>query len=203
METNLIKYLPYEVRKYRDFQVIVESENPEFNRIYSISEMLLNETFIMTAGEYGISRLESILNIIPNIDDSLEDRRLRILSRWNNEIPYTWRVLIQKLNSICGVGNYTVELNNDKYIIKLDTKMNTQSQYDDLLFLLNRILPVNLVIQSSNTLSDNLDGNMFIGITMLDSKSYTITNDIVGTQNIDYGYRYGTGISQYSADVIE
>ena len=203
METNLIKYLPYEVRKYQDFQVIVESENPEFNRIYNISEMLLNETFIMTAGEYGISRLESILGITPSIEDSLQDRRLRILSRWNNEIPYTWRVLIQKLNSICGVGNYTVELNNDKYIIKLDTKMNTQSQYDDLLFLLNRIIPVNLVIQSSNTLSDNLDGNMFIGITMLDSKSYTITNDIVDTHTIGYGYKYGTGISQYSADVIE
>ena len=124
METNLIKYLPYEVRKYQDFQVIVESENPEFNRIYNISEMLLNETFIMTAGEYGISRLESILGIIPNIEDSLQDRRLRILSRWNNEIPYTWRVLIQKLNSICGVGNYTVELNNDKYImINLSLKL--------------------------------------------------------------------------------
>lgn len=89
MERKLIDYLPYVIRDYAEFQGIMGSEQPEIEKAWNTTDDLLDNQFIPTAGNMGLSRWEKILGITPKGTDSLEDRRFRILTRINEELPYT------------------------------------------------------------------------------------------------------------------
>lgn len=197
MDRDLIKYLPYEIRKYKDYQVITESENPEFTKLFNISKEILDESFIESSTEYGVSRLEKILGIYPNIYDTLEDRKLRLITWWNNQVPYTWRVLIEKLNVICGINNYDIKLLNDTYQIVLKTKLNTSPQYEELLFLFERIVPANIEILPSNTLSDRYGKELYYGTILSEIRTIGITNDIDSSYINNDSLYVGQAISDY------
>ena len=107
MDRKLINYLPYVVRDYAEFKGISEAEQPEFESAWDSSDDLLNNQFISTAGNLGLSRWEKILGITPKGTDTLEDRRFRILTRLNEELPYTLPQLRNILETLCGSGNYS------------------------------------------------------------------------------------------------
>lgn len=208
MDRKLLDYLPYEIRKYKDYQVITEAEDPEFKKLFDISKKLLDETFIETATDYGLSRLEKMLGVYPKSYDTLDDRRLRLIAWWNNQVPYTWRVLIEKLNAICGVGNYDIKLYNETYTIDLKTQLNTSSQYEEMMFLFDRIIPANIVMLSSNTLSHKYEKDLYYGVVLTETKEINITNDIDEVyMNFD-NLIFGNAISEYknvlvSNDLVE
>ena len=89
MDRKLINYLPYVVRDYAEFQGITGAEQPEFENAWAAVDDLLNNQFIKTAGNLGLSRWEKILGISPKGTDTLDDRRFRVLTRLNEELPYT------------------------------------------------------------------------------------------------------------------
>lgn len=177
-EINLLNYLPHEIRKYKDYQVITESENPEFKILFEISQQILDESFIESASEYGVSKFEHMLKLYPGVNDSLEIRKTKLLIWWNNQVPYTWRVLIEKLNAICGVGKYKLELYPNEYRIEIDSQLNLPSQYEDLRFLLDTILPCNLVIISTNTLKRESIRELFYGSLVTELKKIVIDNNL-------------------------
>lgn len=109
MERQLIKYLPYVVRDYPEFQGITGSEQPEFERAWGSADDLLNNQFISTAGSMGLSRWEKILGITPKGTDTLEDRRFRIMTgsmkNFRTPIPRCGTS-----ETLCGAGNYSAEV---------------------------------------------------------------------------------------------
>lgn len=200
---KLIKYLPHEVRKIEEFEELCKVESPEFNQLDDIVKRVFDESFIESASEYGISRLERIANIIPNEFDTLEDRKFRLLVRYKFKLPYTEMVLIERLDVICGKGKYTLNIEHNRYIIEIDTRMKNKSQYDELLFLLEQMIPVNMLVLSSNTLSDSVINNIYFGTLIIESKNYTITNDILESYNINHTQSQGVGINQYKSEIIK
>ena len=87
MERKLIDYLPYVIRDYAEFQGIMGSEQPEIEKAWNTTDDLLDNQFIPTAGNMGLSRWEKILGITPKGTDSLEDRRFRILKNFRTPCP--------------------------------------------------------------------------------------------------------------------
>ena len=78
-EVDLVSYLPPYLQEYNQETVAaLEAENPEFRLIWEASDRVLYNEFIATADEYGISRFEKILNILPSKEDTLESRRARV-----------------------------------------------------------------------------------------------------------------------------
>ncbi len=65
MERKLIDYLPYVIRDYAEFQGIMGSEQPEIEKAWNTTDDLLDNQFISTAGNVGLSRWEKILEITP------------------------------------------------------------------------------------------------------------------------------------------
>ena len=102
-EVDLASYLPGFMQSYKEPAAALEAENPEFAVIWDATNKVLYNHFISTADEYGISRFETILGIYPSEEDTVESRRSRIQSKWFDKIPYTWRVLLQKLTVLCEV----------------------------------------------------------------------------------------------------
>lgn len=134
------------VRDTDEFKQIAIAENPEFNKLGECIRRVLQDSFIHDSTEYGVSRWENMLNIVPELTDTLEDRKIRVLTQLNVRLPYTWRVLKQMVASFVGESNYEMSYINDysKLIIKI--KVDSDSQYNTVLTLLKNVVPQNVVI---------------------------------------------------------
>lgn len=146
MERKLINYLPYVVRDFIEYQGITESEQPEFEQAWDSTEDLLDNQFILTAGNMGLSRWEKILGITPKGTDTLEDRRFRILTRINEELPYTLPQLRNILETLCGAGNYSAEVPEGTYQLIVKIGLAAKNNFSDVEALLNRVVPQNLIV---------------------------------------------------------
>lgn len=149
MERKLINYLPHVVRDYAEFKGIMASQQPEFETAWDSAEGLLDEQFILTAGNLGLSRWESILEITPKGTDTLEDRRFRILTRINEELPYTLPQLRNILKTLCGEGNYSAEITAGTYILIVKIGLAAKNNYNDVEALLVRVVPANISVDLS------------------------------------------------------
>lgn len=144
-ERNLIEYLPPFVAQYGEISEALKAENPEFNEVnVKIGEILDNE-FIETADEFGISRFEKMLDILPYATDTLDDRRFRILSKFNESTPYTLRSLDDMLKNICGENGYILELIADEYTVNVQIALKVKKQAEIVGEMLGRILPCNML----------------------------------------------------------
>lgn len=144
-ERNLIEYLPLFVARYGEISDALRAENPEFNDInVKIGEILDNE-FIETADGSGIARFEKMLGITPYASDTLDDRRFRVLSKFNESTPYTLRSLDNMLKNICGENGYILELIADEYTVKVQIALKVKKQMEIVGEMLERILPCNML----------------------------------------------------------
>lgn len=146
MDRKLINYLPYVVRDYAEFQGITGAEQPEFETAWAAADDLLANQFIKTAGNLGLSRWEKILGITPKGTDTLDDRRFRVLARLNEELPYTLPQLRAILETLCGAGNYSAEVEEGTYQLVVKIGLAAKNNFSDVDSLLNRVVPENMVI---------------------------------------------------------
>lgn len=177
-EINLIDYLPPFLQGYREMQAIMTAENPEFQAVSDEGQVVLDNTFIMHCDERGIARFESMLGIYPLPTDTLESRKVRVLTRWNDVVPYTLKAFISKLSTLQGDSNIQITIYNDQYKIKVVTHLEKQGQQDDLAYLFRTVLPCNLVVESINELHCAAGGDMTLGNGITLAAIEFITNDI-------------------------
>lgn len=149
-ERTLIKYLPPVIRGIREYKAIMnEAEQPEIVVGWDAVESALSDQFIADATDHGISRWEKILGIIPQKTLTLEERRFTVLSRINEQLPYTFRTLDMSLKSLCGEGGYSVYLNADEYTLIVKVALTAKKSYEDVKKLLEKSVPANMVIKVS------------------------------------------------------
>lgn len=129
-----------------EFQQIANAENPEFNKLSECIRQILQDSFINEATEYGVGRWEKILNISPELTDTLEDRKVRILTQLNIRLPYSWRVLQQMISSFTGENNFTMKYFNDISKLVIRINFTSDNQYVTVLNLLNNVVPQNIII---------------------------------------------------------
>lgn len=195
-EVNLQSYLPLFMREYQEIAATLDAENPEFRLVWDAANRVLYNEFIATADEYGISRFEKILGILPYQEDTLESRRSRVFSQWFNEIPYTMKVLVARLITICGEGNFTIEPDFMRYTLVINTELEMFGQVEELERLLESMIPCNMIVISNNELLYEIYGKALIAMGLCVSRFFVITNDmnvhpiIEGKANIGGGIAY-------------
>ncbi len=175
-EVNLILWLPKFLQEYREIKEIMSTENPEIEYLYSEINTTMDNQFIHTCNEKGIERFEKLLEITPNYNDSLPGRISRVLSRWNDSIPYTYRGLIQKLAVICGEHGYSINFKNNEYLLEVTVSLRFGGQVEELDHMLSYMIPANIVIKSTNNVSNELEGNVFLGSLVTKMKEITISD---------------------------
>lgn len=146
MDRQLIDYLPQVLKEVREYKAIMEAEQPEISDLWDELDSALNEQFLSTMTEYGVSKWEDILNIVPQATRTLEERKFLVLVRLSEGVPYTVRSLAQKLASLCGEDNYTIELNAATYSLTVEIALVARNSFDDAESLVYRMSPANLVI---------------------------------------------------------
>lgn len=145
MDRKLSDYLPFVIRNYAEFQAITESEQPEFERAWAYTDDLLDNQFVATAGEMGLSRWEQILGITPKGTDTLDNRRFAILARLNEQLPFTLRRLQELLEVLCGEGGCTVAITD--YTLTTKVSLASKGHFTAVGELLERVTPQNLILR--------------------------------------------------------
>ncbi len=108
LRKRLIDYLPPFMQDFAEIKAVMRTEQPELDRAWLDIQIPLADAFIMDCDEYGIKKYESFVGTIPDPEDTLDARKARVLIYWNNFVPYTYRVLVRRLNELCGAGNYEI-----------------------------------------------------------------------------------------------
>ena len=157
-------YLPPFMQNYKEPVAALEAEQPEFVIVWKAVDRILYNRFIATADEYGISRYENLLGIYPSDEDTLESRRSRVQSKWFNMIPYTMRVLLQKLTVLCSDTDFTVTKDfSEGYTLTIITDLELYGQVEELENIINSMIPANIVVDSQNNIPCNASGVVLFG----------------------------------------
>lgn len=127
----------------------LKAQQQEVQILEDITEELTNNQFIISADAQGIKKYEAMLGIEVLDDDTLENRRLRVLAKWNNAIPYTTHALKKKLENLCGEEGYVLELLNLEYKIKVRVALKSKKNYRMVERLLGEVIPANMEIDLS------------------------------------------------------
>lgn len=146
-DIDLVSYLPPFVAEYKETNIALTAESPEFVFIWKAADRALKNEFIATADEYGISRFEKLLGICPDASETLENRRARVQSRWCNAPPYTVRTLRYKLGELLG-GEHNFSINSDfqnTYTLCLLVFSLDDSRIAELKHLLSAMVPSNVI----------------------------------------------------------
>lgn len=135
-----------EIRSIKEFESISDIEDIELTLLKNEISEVMDDLFIKEATEKGIARREKMLNIQPFADDTLESRRFRVQSRWNDNLPYTYRQLLNKLNNLVGEDGYSITLNHLDFSLLIKINLGQKRMINDVNTVVQNIAPVNLVI---------------------------------------------------------
>lgn len=201
-KVDLITYLPQYLREYRETVATLEAENPEFILAWDAADRVLRNVFIETADEYGISRFEGILGIHPTVDDTLETRRSRVRARWFNDIPYTLRVFLERLEEICGAGNFTVTKAFLSYRIDIETSLEFYGKVEELEYLIETMMPCNMVVVSHNGIPCGADGKAYVAGGVCYTEHIVVTSEPPNGGGTTANYMLLSNLPQINGNIL-
>ena len=176
---KLIEYLPEFLRDVREYKAILtDAVQPEMVELFQAIENALNDQFIADATEYGVSRWEQMLKIVPKATHSLEDRKFTILTRVNDQLPYTMTSLKKRLENLCGKNEYSVELDAQNFTLKVRVALTARNNYKDVEDMLEKIVPANMIIDCSLMYNQNEMFNPYTHEQLKALTHYQLRNEV-------------------------
>lgn len=161
MRKKLQDYLPPILLKTYEFPLLCKTEQPEIDRLHDAADAVLDAQFISTAGETAIARYEKIFGITPMDTDTLDERRFRVLTRINTQLPFSVRRLRQQLATLCGADGYKLEVNGDRYTLTVKVALTAKRNQQAVEELLADIVPANMVCTTSLLYNQHADLTRF------------------------------------------
>ncbi len=161
MRKKLQDYLPPILLKTYEFPLLCETEQLEIDRLHDAADAVLDAQFLSTAGEYAIQRYEKIFGVVPQDTDTLDERRFKVLTRINTQLPFSVRRLRQQLETLCGADGYKLELNGDRYTLTVKVALTAKRNQQAVEELLADIVPANMVCTTSLLYNQHADLTRF------------------------------------------
>lgn len=145
-EVDILGYLPPILLEIKELKAIAGVENPILESLWRMIDATLNNQFIITADENGIGRYEKMLGLQVSDSDTLETRIFRVLARYQEQAPYTYRTLKLILDSLLGTGNYTMERNVAEKWLTVKIELTVKRQFEAVEDTLERMVPQNMIL---------------------------------------------------------
>lgn len=134
---------------------VVFASIPDIAQIYAINdkqcvgleedvERMEQNLLLSTMNLEMIERWENILEIVPLDDDTVEDRRFRVISRVMERLPYSIRVLRRRLDNLCPDG-YVIVISEDLTEAHIRLMLKSKKMVKDVGELVDAILPLNMI----------------------------------------------------------
>lgn len=165
-ESNIIKYLPLFLQDYMQYQLLMSTEDVELNNIFLALKKLEQNQFIISADDDGLKRFEKILEIYSQPEETIENRKMKVLSKWNEQEMYTFRFLKSKLDVICGRNNYEIIEDFENYYLEIHTHLSEIGEVKELERAIYSIIPCNIVVNIKNDIICSSKGESVVSGAM-------------------------------------
>lgn len=194
-EVNLLDYLPPFMKEYAEMQQIMNAEQPDVQALEDESEIIKNNQFIQSCNLTGISKFEKLIGIVPSADDTLESRINRVLVRWNDTVPYTWKTLLNKLDTLCGGSdNYEIIRKLDEHKLEITTHLDLYGQVEELNYFLSYMLPASMVLDAKNKLFIDLNATARVAAGIVNCETFELSDSFKKGMSIDSGASFAGGV---------
>ncbi len=157
MENRYERHLPDTVTELHEFRKLTEIEGVILADAATAKETLEKNQWILTAERSGLLRLAEMMGFFGAEAMETEDLRGEILSRWSSRSPYTKFHLMDWLDGCLGNGTYQLDIDRERYLMKLVMELRVKEKKDFLEKYLRKIIPANLLLEVSlntNTYGD-------------------------------------------------
>lgn len=135
-----------EIKQVKEFDRIGDVEDKEILTLQNAINSLIDDQFIQTATEKGISKREKLLKITPYADDTLESRRFRVAGKWFSSLPYTYLGLLDRLDALCGENGYSINLNHQEYTLNIKVELTVKRMEQDVRSIARTMTPANILV---------------------------------------------------------
>lgn len=145
MQEIIINNYPPVIKQIREMQQIARAEDIEFEKLKILTTEVIRNMFIFTANETGVARFEKILGITPKAAQSLDDRKLFIVSMMNRR-----KMSLSELTAMLSNYSEGIELLNNIENMEMIVAINTDAgSIDTLNKIIDEILPLNIYFEFS------------------------------------------------------
>ena len=193
MQTLILNHYPPVIKQIKEMQQIAKAEDIEFSKLnVSINEVIRN-MFVFTADETGVMRFEKLLGIKPNAAQSLDDRKIYILSMMNRR-----KMSLSELMAMLSNYSEGITILNDIANMEMIVEINTDAGSLDMLNkIIDEILPLNIyfmfAMQRETVIKYRLEDLIFMAFepAAADTEYCNFDNNI--TERKETGYIQNVG----------
>lgn len=148
-DRKLIDYLPPVLQSVMEFAAITGAQQPEIEAAWDALNLVMDNQFIDTATEAGVTVWEKELGIVPLAADTLEDRKQRLKTAWTYGVVYTYNWLVNWFKTSCGESASQPTINDYTLRVSLPISIDYVQLSKDM----RRCLPANLDLRTLITLT--------------------------------------------------
>jgi len=143
MQTLILNHYPPVIKQIKEIQQIAKAEDIEFSRLNNSINEVIKNMFVFTANETGVQRFEKLLGIRPKAGQSLDDRKIYILSMMNRR-KMSLTEITTMLSDYCRGIRLVSDTGNMDIIVEMsESTLNIDTVND----MLEEILPLNIYIR--------------------------------------------------------
>lgn len=141
----MLAKLPPLLQRVNELGKICAIEQPFFVRLADDVQRVLAEQYPLLCGDYGFSRWEKLLGILPARAAGDEERLRAILFRLNEQLPFTYAKLKELIALVSPAGEYSIEFlaEEKRLVVKVSLVCKRSEQL--LCEVLSRTLPANIL----------------------------------------------------------
>lgn len=151
LDRKLIDYLPPVLQSVMEFAAITGAQQPEIEAAWDALNLVMDNQFIDTATEAGVTVWEKELGIVPLATDTLEDRKQRLKTAWTYGVVYTYNWLVNWLRGDKGKFDLPIIKNYTLYL-----SVPLSSNPSDVFIKLQKIMPCNMLVNEKATCTANI-----------------------------------------------
>ena len=140
MQTLILNHYPPVIKQIKEMQQIAKAEDIEFSKLNVSINKVIRNMFVFTADETGVIRFEKLLGIKPKAAQSLDDRKIYILSMMNRR-----KMSLSELMAMLSNYSEGITILNDIANMEMIVEINTDAGSLDMLNkIIDEILPLNI-----------------------------------------------------------
>ncbi len=171
-DVKVERYFPDVLAPAKEFRDIAAGEDPEYALIYDAAWKWFANTFIFYTDEDGLERWEDMLNIFPEKDATIEDRRVALYLALNGTLPYTEKAFKNLCDNLYYDNAVLPVVSPNQYTLVINVDSGMMTHLGALFRYARLIVPANLTVQTAHTV--DVSQYQYIGAVARLRKRYEV-----------------------------
>lgn len=190
-EVDILAYLPLFIAKDKEFKVLSDADSREHERIRLLLIELLKQDNIQTA-TYALDKWEAFVGIKAK-NNSLSDRKNRVIGKLNNANSSTKEFLETIANKFISDNSAAITSYNEKYMMDLRFTKDMCESINDLYSAIEELKPAHIgySLWEEQTVEQNLIITSLVG---MQEETVIGMSKALDNIEIEYSVHYGNAI---------